>query len=121
MGISNTFATFSGIFSPSVAGYIVQNNVSNVFLWTLEASFRSSLNLIVIYHIISQSKAEWRIVFCISGLIYLFGAIFYAIFASGEVQPWAVEKTDKKIESDGKNKEKVAYENQAMTDITLDR
>lgn len=29
MGFSNTFATMSGILSPSVAGYIVQNKVSS--------------------------------------------------------------------------------------------
>ncbi|XP_065208516.1 sialin-like [Planococcus citri] len=93
MGISNTFATFSGIISPSVAGYVVQH----------------------------KSKDEWRIVFCISGLIYLFGAIFYAIFASGEVQPWAIEKKNENQQNNEKNKEKMAYENHGMTDITLDR
>lgn len=66
-----------------------------------------------------QSKAEWRIVFCISGLIYLFGAIFYAFFASGEVQPWAVENKKKKTSES--IKEKIAYENHAMADITSER
>ncbi|XKL65604.1 hypothetical protein PGB90_009024 [Kerria lacca] len=68
MGISNTFATISGILAPSVAGYIVKN----------------------------KSRAEWTIVFCISGIIYLFGAAFYGIFASGELQWWAKEDELKK-------------------------
>lgn len=36
---------------------------------------------------------EWRIVFFISAAIYATGAIFYGIFGSGEVQPWAKQKT----------------------------
>lgn len=51
-------------------------------------------------------------------MIYLFGAVFYAIFASGEVQPWAVESTEKKS---NENKQKAAYENHAMAEIALER
>lgn len=39
----------------------------------------------------SQTNEEWRIVFYISSAVYLFGCIFYGFFASGELQPWAVE------------------------------
>jgi len=41
-------------------------------------------------------------VFLISSGIYLFGAVFYAIFASGERQPWAAIKTDEKNGHDNK-------------------
>lgn len=34
---------------------------------------------------------EWRIVFYISSGIYLFGAVFYGIFVSAELQSWAKE------------------------------
>ena len=30
--------------------------------------------------------------FFVAAAIYAFGAIFYIIFASGELQPWAVEE-----------------------------
>lgn len=43
--------------------------------------------------IYSQSAEEWQKVFLISSAIYLFGALFYGIFASGELQPWAKTKT----------------------------
>ena len=33
--------------------------------------------------------ATWRPVWYVSALIYLIGATFYVIFASGELQPWA--------------------------------
>lgn len=33
---------------------------------------------------------EWQMVFYIAASINLFGAIFFALFASGEVQDWAV-------------------------------
>ena len=32
---------------------------------------------------------KWKIIFYISGAIYLFGCVIYWFFASGEVQPWA--------------------------------
>ncbi|CAG2217366.1 SLC17A5 [Mytilus edulis] len=37
----------------------------------------------------SQTRAEWQIVFYIAAGMYIFGAIFYIVFASGELQPWA--------------------------------
>ncbi|KAB0797496.1 hypothetical protein PPYR_08489 [Photinus pyralis] len=66
MGISNTFASIPGIISPILSGYIVTN----------------------------ASAHEWQTVFVISSSVYLFGAIFYGIFASGELQPWAIHVED---------------------------
>ncbi|XP_071442476.1 vesicular glutamate transporter 1-like [Hetaerina americana] len=79
MGLSNTVATLPGIISPAITGYIVQN----------------------------KTAAEWKIVFYISSIIYLLGAVFYGTFASGELQPWAqveegAPKSDGRGE-DGKN------------------
>ena len=34
------------------------------------------------------TQAEWRVVFYLAAAIYLFGAIFFGIFAAGEIQPW---------------------------------
>lgn len=61
MGLSNTVATLPGVISPAITGYIVQNKLAS----------------------------EWQIVFYIASAIYLMGAIFYGIFASGERQEWA--------------------------------
>ena len=36
-----------------------------------------------------QTRAEWQIVFYVAAAIYFFGAVFYAIFSSGELQSWA--------------------------------
>jgi len=88
MGVSNTFATIPGIVSPSITGYIVQHG----------------------------SVDEWRIVFFITACFYLFGAIFYAIFASSELQPWSnyepfVSNTDQADEKQQAipNESNVAY------------
>jgi len=59
-GISNTVATLSGVFAPYVIGVITTNS----------------------------TQAEWRIVFYLAAVIYLFGAVFFCIFAKGEIQPW---------------------------------
>lgn len=60
-GISNCLATIPGMVSPLVVGIITPN----------------------------ETQEEWRVVFFIAASIYLFGLLFYAIFASGEKQPWA--------------------------------
>lgn len=36
-----------------------------------------------------QTPDEWQRVFLIASLIHFGGVIFYALFASGELQPWA--------------------------------
>lgn len=36
-----------------------------------------------------KTQAQWQNVFFISAAIYAFGAIFYIIFAQGELQAWA--------------------------------
>lgn len=43
------------------------------------------LNIIFIF----QTTKEWETVFLIASLVHFTGVIFYAIFASGEKQPWA--------------------------------
>ena len=54
-------------------------------------------NLYLLY-LQSQTRDEWQIVFYIAAAIYVFGAVFYLIFGSGELQPWARE--EKHIEVD---------------------
>ncbi|XP_068903527.1 vesicular glutamate transporter 3-like [Tenebrio molitor] len=71
MGVSNTVGTLAGIFSPILTGYIVT----------------------------TPTAEEWRIVFCIASGIFLFGTVVYGIFASGEVQLWAVGCELKKDDS----------------------
>lgn len=36
-----------------------------------------------------QTRAEWQIVFYVAAAIYIIGATFFVIFASGDLQPWA--------------------------------
>uniref|UniRef100_A0A1B0CVT0 Putative permease of the major facilitator superfamily protein n=1 Tax=Lutzomyia longipalpis TaxID=7200 RepID=A0A1B0CVT0_LUTLO len=60
-GIAQTISSIPGIISPFLTGVIVQNGSQN----------------------------EWEIVFYISAGFCIFGAIFFAIFAKGEVQEWA--------------------------------
>ena len=42
---------------------------------------------------------QWQTIFCIASGIHFFGVIFYAIFASGELQDWAAAApTEEKME-----------------------
>ena len=36
-----------------------------------------------------KKPEEWQTVFVIAAVIHFLGVIFYALFASGELQPWA--------------------------------
>jgi len=45
---------------------------------------------------VQGTRAEWQQVFFISSGFFLFGGVFFFIFARGEIQPWAV--TEKPIE-----------------------
>ncbi|KAL4228698.1 hypothetical protein ACF0H5_011741 [Mactra antiquata] len=62
MGLSNTFATLPGIISPALTGAIVTEK---------------------------GNAGDWQIVFYIASGVYVFGAIIYGIFASGNRQKWA--------------------------------
>jgi len=61
-------------------------------------------------------------VFCISSAIYLFGALFYGIFASGDRQPWALDECAGKEDRPTKDDEKKVsgYDNHAVSDIPVD-
>nr|AHB51762.1 vesicular glutamate transporter [Schmidtea mediterranea]AKN21524.1 slc17a-1 [Schmidtea mediterranea] len=61
MGISNGVGTLSGMICPSV----VENFTK------------------------SKTRESWSYVFLVASLIHIVGVTFYAIFASGEKQPWA--------------------------------
>lgn len=49
----------------------------------------ASVNLFFSFSFRVQTIEEWQDVFIIAGLIHFCGVIFYGIFASGELQPWA--------------------------------
>ncbi|XP_070199239.1 vesicular glutamate transporter 1-like [Littorina saxatilis] len=67
MGLSNSVGTLSGMLCPIVVQSI-----------TKESRTQHEL-----------AAGQWQTVFLIASLIHFAGVIFYAIFASGEQQPWA--------------------------------
>ncbi|XP_065204041.1 vesicular glutamate transporter 3-like [Planococcus citri] len=65
MGISNMMATFSGVFSTQLTGYVV----------------------------VQKTLEEWNTIFLVSSGFYLLGALFYLIFGSGEKQSWVIDSS----------------------------
>lgn len=45
-----------------------------------------------------QDKESWKIVFIMAATVHFIGVTFYAIFASGDLQPWA-EPTDEQVKA----------------------
>ncbi|GFS87265.1 hypothetical protein NPIL_331311 [Nephila pilipes] len=66
-GITNTISNMSGIISPMVVGFL---------------TFKG------------ETMENWSYVFYITTAVYIICALFYAVFASAEVQPWGVEKKE---------------------------
>ena len=46
--------------------------------------------MILLY--LKKTQAEWRIVFSVTAVMYLIGALAFLIFADCNIQPWAMEK-----------------------------
>ena len=46
---------------------------------------------------VQQRKEEWRWVFFLAALIYIFGFIFFLIFGSGDIEPWAIEPEELEV------------------------
>lgn len=61
-----------------------------------------------------QTIAEWETVYLIASVIHFLGVTFYAIFASGEMQPWA-EPTDDDDDEDNAKEGKASPVNKAST------
>ena len=74
MGISNGVGTFSGMICPITTEQITKDHSS-----------------------VEKIENEWGHVFLIASSIHFIGVIFYAIFASGEVQDWAVDNSGVRI------------------------
>ena len=47
-----------------------------------------------------QTPEEWRIVFFITAGVYAIGIVGYLLLASGELQPWAEDKSKSGVEMD---------------------
>merc|ERR1712038_1579243 len=80
MGISNGVGTFSGMICPITTEQITKDHSS-----------------------MEKIEAEWGRVFLIASSIHFMGVIFYVIFASGELQDWAVDNSgvDEAMEMEG--------------------
>lgn len=81
IGITNSFASLPGIAAPVLASAMTPN-----------VSFMFEKTIIPFNHDhfpFKNTRSEWLRVFWASAGILCFGAIFYAIFGSGELQEWA--------------------------------
>jgi ACS family sodium-dependent inorganic phosphate cotransporter-like MFS transporter 6/7/8 len=43
-----------------------------------------------------QSRESWKTVFIMAATVHFIGVTFYAVFASGELQPWAEPSAEEK-------------------------
>uniref|UniRef100_A0A915IKJ3 Uncharacterized protein n=1 Tax=Romanomermis culicivorax TaxID=13658 RepID=A0A915IKJ3_ROMCU len=71
MGMSNGMGTFAGMICPAVTEKLTK----------------------------TYKVRGWETVFLLAGMIHLTGVLFYAIFASGEKQPWAEPPEDEENEA----------------------
>ncbi|GFT80241.1 hypothetical protein NPIL_220121 [Nephila pilipes] len=67
-GITNTISNINGIIGPLIVGYFTQSGATIL---------------------------NWNYVFYITAAMYSTSAIFYAVFASAEPQPWGIKKSER--------------------------
>ncbi|TKS88860.1 Sialin H(+)/nitrate cotransporter H(+)/sialic acid cotransporter [Collichthys lucidus] len=67
LGITNTFGTIPGVVAPIVTGYFTEDH----------------------------TLAGWKKVFWVAAGINVGGALFYTIFGSGKIQPWALTEEER--------------------------
>ncbi|XP_014244679.1 vesicular glutamate transporter 1-like [Cimex lectularius] len=72
MGMSNGIGTIAGLICPIVIDHITKDH----------------------------TKGSWKVVFLMAATVHFIGITFYAIFASGELQPWAEPPDEKKKQWD---------------------
>lgn len=65
-GISNTVATIPGFLAPLIVGLLTTH----------------------------QKQEEWMWVFIITAIVYFVGAISFLVLGSGELEPWATQKSN---------------------------
>ena len=89
VGLANTVSALPGIITPLIISVIVKNKV------ILLINFDEFSYLIeFFFFFFFKLAAEWHVVFYFSAGVAVFGAVFYAAFGSGEIQSWALQKTD---------------------------
>lgn len=108
MSFTNCLANLAGLLAPITAGYII---VSPVIIGFREFSLGRRQGEPRIGTLVSNdispfsfqpTQAKWRIVFMISAGVYIVCALFYAIFSSGQRQPWDnPDKDEDKNEKEG--------------------
>ncbi|XP_026814903.1 vesicular glutamate transporter 1-like [Rhopalosiphum maidis] len=78
MGISNGIGTIAGLLCPIAINIIIRH----------------------------KTRQSWSEVFILAAVIHYIGVIFYGIFASGELQPWAEPKVEEDQQMDEVNVDK---------------
>ena len=91
VGITNTVGVFAGTFYC----YVYSNMVYLHLLAGLQSPILISYLL--------RTFSIWQYLFIAVSIINSFGVVFYAIFASGEVQEWAVTPRIDTVEMKGEN------------------
>ena len=80
--------------------YYMYVNKSSYVIKTFNVQDCNFVNMFIIsnvYFYFQETQAQWNIVLYITVGMYLFGSIFFFVFASGDVQPWALEETNVQI------------------------
>lgn len=87
MGISNGIGTIAGLLCPVAINIIISHKV-------VEITQCVCVVHILLFSCVLQTQQSWSTVFILAAVIHYVGVIFYGIFASGELQPWAEPKVE---------------------------
>lgn len=99
--IINTFSSPAGILAPMLITFFTQEQVYLLFCTMVKCTF-----LYILFSLFNQNTVdEWNQIFFISSAMYIFTAISFMLFGSGEVQYWNDESNKTKEDSQQQTKE----------------
>ena len=84
LGIGNTLSCLAGLVSPILMGWLTPTVKEATHHFILSSQF------------FQGSKEEWLLVFYVTGLVLVAGAVIFSLLASAEVQDWAKDEPEGK-------------------------
>jgi hypothetical protein len=77
------------------------------FTFTSDIRYAPYALVTCLYLVLQQTYEQWRKVFGIVAGTYAGGAVVYAVFGSGKLQPWNAAPTATDHDTDGETPEKI--------------
>lgn len=97
LGITNTFGTVPGVIAPIAVGQLAKDVSCCYIHFNTPIITHQVVTNCFPYNCFSlkHSLMGWRKVFLLSAGLSVFGALYYTLFGTGKIQPWALRENQR--------------------------